>query len=109
MKQSILSSFVDQRDEMQNREMRLLSQVDVVLYEKDDALLTQLGKLNQVLGCLRNCLSSPHPCGECLEKSVKRLLDYSHFICSMKGGDRLRCLYSSLRTGCSPSSVWRLA
>lgn len=53
---------------MQTKEMSLLMEVDKLLHSKDDALVTQLGKLSQVLGCLRNCLQSPHPCGDCLEK-----------------------------------------
>ena len=53
---------------MYSKEMTLLSEVDNLLHNKDDTLVTQLNKLNQVLGCLRNCLESPHPCGDCLEK-----------------------------------------
>ena len=53
---------------MQSREMNLLVEVDKLLHSKDDALVTQLSKLSLVLGCLRNCLQSAHPCGDCLEK-----------------------------------------
>lgn len=53
---------------MRTREVNLLGEVDSLLHSKDDALVTQLSKLNQVLGCLRNCLRSEHPCGDCLEK-----------------------------------------
>ena len=59
---------MSERESMYSKEMTLLSEVDNLLHNKDDTLVTQLNKLNQVLGCLRNCLESPHPCGDCLEK-----------------------------------------